>query len=366
MTALEAACRVVDAALGDTPDEMAMLAHAKVRGLMVGYDARWSGADWSLVSKEETIIQPIVNPATSRTSRTFRQGGKHDGHIAGFGKRLLLEHKTCSEDIADPNATYWSRLTIDSQLSTYMLQSWQAGERLDGVLYDVIRKPEIRPKKLTKDQVREIDHVGTYMGFVVPERYRALAKAGNLERETYALYELRVARACLDDPARYFQRRDISRLDQELLEHAYETWEIADEIRRARLSDRLPYRNSNACMNYGRPCAFLGLCSGHDTPDSDRWTREEQVHPELDGLEGDTRDILTNSRMKTFQTCRRQHHFKYELGLRRVDETEGEALYLGTVMHQALEAWWSHNHGDEHADATAVTGIASADACASS
>lgn len=35
---------------------------------------------------------------------------------------------------------------IGTQISGYLLANWLQGWKLTGVLYDVIRKPEIRPK----------------------------------------------------------------------------------------------------------------------------------------------------------------------------------------------------------------------------
>jgi hypothetical protein len=94
-------------------------------------------------------------------------------------------------------------------------------------------------------------------------------------------------------------------------------------------------------MNYGRPCQYLGICSGYDEATSANWQRREWVHPELeaDGT-SDGRDMLTNSRIRCFQTCRKSHYFKYELGITRVDEEESEVLFLGQVWHEALAVWF--------------------------
>jgi hypothetical protein len=326
------------------PDAAAVIA-AKVKGLMVGYDARWNGAEWALVGDAEHVVRlPIVNPETGRTSRTFDQAGKFDGIAAGYGKTVLLEHKSTSDDIADPDAPYWRRLAIDSQVSKYMLQSWQEGLKLDGCLYDVIRKPGIRPKRLTKADLAEISAKGTYCGFQVEYGEYELVLRGQGDETPY-LYFLRLSAETMAEPERYFQRRMVPRLDSEVAEYATELWQIADEIRMARINRR-HFRNSEACIAYGRPCEFLGICSGHDTPDSDKWTRATEVHGELPGI-GDGRDTLTNSRIKTFQTCRRKHELRYEIGLRRVNEDEAEALYLGTALHEALAAWWTaHNEGE--------------------
>jgi hypothetical protein len=340
--------RALDAlhdALPHAPTEADLVLHVKVRALMIGYDARWRGSEWEALSVEETVVLPVVNPETGRISRTWRQGGKFDGRIEGYGSRLLLEHKTTSDAIDDPDAVYWRRLDIDSQVSKYMLQAWQnEGDKLDGCLYDVIRKPGIRPKKLTKAEISEIES-GTYLGMPVEA-----IEAGAIDRETPDLYEIRLVREVTSDPSRYYQRRTIYRTDDEVVEYAQELWTIGKEIQRARLHD-LVFRNTGACFQFSRACPYLGLCSGHDEVASDRWERVANVHPELDGLDGDGRDVLTNSRIKTFQTCRRRHHYQYEVGIRRPDDEDAEALRLGSLMHLALEAWWK---GDSDDDRNAV------------
>ena len=115
----------------------------------------------------------------------------------------------------------------------------------------------------------------------------------------------------------------------------------------ARREDRWP-RNSGACMNYGRACKFLGICSGHDTPDSDKWQKKVCVHNELVGIEGDGREILTNSRIRTFQTCRRKHYFEYELGIERQEEEEKESLMFGSLWHDVLEQWFLASKGESN------------------
>lgn len=317
-TALDTSLNAIDDLAGGNPD--AGLAVATARGLMYGYDARWSDAQWTMLHDdqgrpaiEEEYHLPIVNPDSGKPSRTFTHAGKLDGRVGFRGKRFLMEHKTSSEDIADPNAPYWRRLEIDAQVSGYMLAQWQEGDKLDGTLYDVIRKPGIRPKQVTR--------------------------GGRLE--TPAEFEQRLAEDVAERPEWYYQRRTIYRMDAQILEYARELWETADEVRLARLHNR-HYRNSGACMQWGRPCEYLGICSGHDTPDSDRWAKRAGVHAELPVLSGasDGRGVLTNSRVGCFKTCRRKHYYRYELGIERAEREEVESLYFGTLIHHALAAWW--------------------------
>lgn len=48
--------------------------------------------------------------------------------------------------------------------------------------------------------------------------------------------------------------------------------------------------------------------------------------------------LITTSRMKKFNACRRLHHYTYELGYRAL--VDREAAEFGTIGHCGLEAWW--------------------------
>lgn len=54
--------------------------------------------------------------------------------------------------------------------------------------------------------------------------------------------------------------------------------------------------------------------------------------------------LITNSRLKAFQACRRLHWYKYVEGYRPVQKAA--ALDFGTVFHAGLEGWWcAHRDG---------------------
>jgi len=312
---------------------------AKVRGLMIGYDARWASSPCKMIGVEEVFHLPVVNPKTGKSSRTFTQSGKFDGVLEIGGRNYLLEHKTTSEDIADPDAPYWGILDIDSQVSSYALANWQMGRKLDGTIYDVIRKPGIRPKDISKAQQKLIVSHREYCGFEVPVEI-ALAVSQGQERECCKLYEIRLAAETLENPEKYYQRRIIPRLDDDLAEYAAEMWDVGQSLLHAR-QNNAHYRNSGACMNYNTPCTFLGVCRGYDSIDSDKWKRKELRHSELPvEFDDGGLNVLTNSRIKCFQTCRRKHLYQYEMGVERIDAEEREALALGTLMHHGLEAWF--------------------------
>lgn len=335
--ALQNALNAIDA--NQQPGDAGELIAAKVRGLMIGYDYRWSRSRYNMVGVEEVFHLPVVNPKTGAKSRTFTQAGKFDGIIEIDGRHYLLEHKTTSDDIADPDAPYWGILDIDSQVSAYALANWQMGRKLDGTVYDVIRKPGIRPKDIAKAQQKLIVSEREYCGFEVPASI-ALAVSQGQERECAKLYEMRLAAETLENPNKYFQRRIIPRLDADLVEYASEMWDVGQSILHARANNS-HYRNSGACMNYNTPCTFLGVCRGMDSIDSDKWKKRDSRHAELPReFKDEGLNVLSNSRIKCFQTCRRKHLYQYEMGIERVDAEEREALALGTLMHHGLEAWF--------------------------
>lgn len=316
-------------------DESQLLVAAKCRGLMVGYHNRWKDAGYRALFVEQTRQADLFNPDSQRKSRTFQVAGKLDVIAELNGRRVLIDHKTTSEDITDPNAAYWRQLAVEGQVNHYMLLDWLHGEKFDHAVWDVVRKPAIRPKKLTKAERASIVSTGKYFGYSVSGVNRNRLQTE--ESEDLELYQARLASDCIERTDWYFQRRPVPRLDSEILEYAKELWEHSQEILHVRQTNRHA-RNSGACLLYGSPCEYLGICSGHDTPESDKWKRTENVHEELEGTSG---DLLTNSRIRCFQTCRRRHFYRYEIGLRRQDDEEREALYFGRLWHVAQEAWWN-------------------------
>ena len=327
-TWLEAAFEAIAKA---TTDE---LVAAKCRALMVGYHQRWMNEPWQTESVEETFRMPLRNPKTGAKSKTYELAGKFDGTVTNTdsGNVYLLEHKTCSEDITDPGSPYWRRMPIDSQVSLYMLALWLLGRKVSGTLYDVVRKPSIRPRKVTIKEQKVLAAHGTYFDRPVSRECRLLAE------ENTELYETRLTADVLENPTKYFGRRTIQRMDNELMTYAGELWDVAKTMLDARKENR-NYRNDGACMNWGSACIYLDVCNSSDSIDADRWERVDQRHPELD-LDDNGLNVITNSRAKCFQTCRQKHYLQYELGARRVDAEEKEALYFGTVWHKAMDAWW--------------------------
>ncbi len=280
----------LQAALDAVPlagDDSQMLVAAKVRGLMRGYHERWKDAGYVPIKVEEYLEADLVNVDTGRHSRTWKIGGVLDV-VCKYGDRLvLLDGKTTSNGIEDPNAPYWRQLVVESQPTHYMLLQWLHKQKVDTAVWDCVKKPGIRPKQLTKAERANVMSGGKYCGFDVSMEDRTRMQTDG--QESLAMYEDRLANECtVEKPGYYFQRRGVPRLDSEIADYARQLWEIGQDMLATRNNGR-HYRNSGACIRFNSPCQFLGICSGHDSVDSDKWTRKEFVHNELPQLEGDGR-----------------------------------------------------------------------------
>lgn len=345
--ALQNALNAIDAAVPDSADDGQQIIASKCRALMCGYHERWKDTGYQAVHIEKPLSSDLMNPATGAKSRSFQMAGVLDVIARHNNQSVLVDHKTTSMDVS-PESSYWRQLAVEGQVNHYYALGWSNGVKFDSAIWDVVRKPTIRPKKLTKAERTAIVSSGVYFGVKVSDAERERLQTE--ESESCLLYELRLAFDCTTErPDYYFARRAVPRVDHEILEYAGELWQHGQDMLQSRRNDGLPVRNSGACMLYGSPCSYLGICSGHDTPDSDRWQRKQFVHNELSGFNGDGRDLLTNSRVRCWQTCRRKHFYQYELGIERQDEEEREALVFGHLFHLAQAAWWSFFLiGEEH------------------
>lgn len=339
------------------------LLRAKMRALLLAYHQRWAAQDIDVLEIEQVASADLYNPATSAKSRTFQMAGKKDILLLEAERFWLMDHKTCSEDIADAAAPYWKQLVVEGQHLHYALLEHLDGRRVEGAIWDVMRKPSISPRQISKGDLTTTSISGKYFGQQVSKL--DLEEAKDTGRENFTLYGYRLLwDATQIRPEWYFQRQRVARLDNELIEYASELWGHTQDMLIARRENRWP-RNSGACMNYGRPCTFLGICSGHDTPDSDKWQPKQWVHnelPILDNTEG--KGFLTNSRVRCFQTCRRKHYFQYELGIDRAEQEEVESLQFGTVWHEVLsvyfQQWMKGNTNDHSSNSAPATEVCDA------
>lgn len=261
-----------------------MVERETVARLLSGYFWRWSDPGPNVIVPAEVIATeqvfdlPVVNPETGKASTLWRVGGKIDKIVKlSDGRLAVMEHKTTGDSI-EPGSDYWTRLEIDSQISLYMYAARQMGFNVATVLYDVARKPGIRPRKITRKDYDEIAS-GTYCGeplTVSPSDIHT----GEVERP--AMYGARLTADIAARPDFYYSRREIPRLDVDLDGFAQELWDTAATIREARNHGR-HYRNSGACTGFGT-CEYLSHCLVGITRERPPAGFEaiNNIHPELE------------------------------------------------------------------------------------
>lgn len=219
------------------------LAAATLWGLLLGYVDRY-GADAAV----KILHQEVEFETPIDRSRTFKAAGKIDGlGTLADGRLCVIEHKTTSSSL-EPDSDYWLRLRADHQIIGYVAAARALGWDVGVVVYDVVRKPSIRPCKIGRG---EEAHVET------PEEFGARL-AGDVRLR----------------PEFYYARREVPVLEDDLVEFEALRLQVARMIldRRSeqrRMDAATPWRawprHVNGMLCPG--CEFAAFCLQNSIPD---------------------------------------------------------------------------------------------------
>lgn len=248
----------------------------KAEELVRGYHIRWKDEPFEVLVVEERFETALINPATGAASRTWRLAGKLDvvARDLRTGRIHLIEHKTSSEDIR-PGSAYWNRLRMDGQVSVYFDGAAALGFEVVSCLYDVLGKPALKPLKATPVDQRK---------YTQPTKKEPIPRLYANQRdhdETPEEYRARIIEDIAADPASFYQRCEVVRLESELEEARYDTWQTAQAIQASRIAKRAP-RNPDHCHRFGRLCPFFDVCTGAaNLEDESRFTKLNDPNPEL-------------------------------------------------------------------------------------
>ncbi len=229
---------------------------AKLEALMIGYHERWRG-------------EPLRTLAVETTFSLSRDGyileGKLDAVVECEGRRLLVEHKTSSEDIS-PGSEYWAHLTLDDQVSNYYAGGRAPGYEIEGCIYDVVKKPTLKPRMATPEDKRKYKANG------------ALYANQRTEDEPPTAYRDRIIEDIIEDPAKYYQRLEVVRLEAEELRARRDMLLVIQDMRGGSV-----YRNPGSCKRYGRYCSYHPICCGVADVNDSRYRKASAKHEELQG-----------------------------------------------------------------------------------
>lgn len=222
------------------------------------------------------------------------------GYIDGLGTRKdglsgIVESKTTSYDVS-PDSPYWSRLRFNMQVLQYVLEARLLGWDIRWVIYDVTRKPTIRPSTVNDldEKGRKIvtdvngDRVfvekGKHAGEPVQGSSKEKGWTLKTHIETPAEYCDRLWNDTKARPDFYFARREVAVTDQDVDLFSNQRLAIANLILAMRSGEE-DFPLSQGRTSCGRSqeawprnvsddtcqfCEFRSFCLNNSTPDTSK------------------------------------------------------------------------------------------------
>lgn len=268
---------VLEAATSQDEVDDLLVEATKVTLLAPAYADRYGLRFGRRERRELQFDLPLINPATGKSSRAFRRGGKIDGMVVvGHRRAVVVEDKL----VGSIQQAMIERLPLDHQVSEYvdalLSRGWDAE-----VYYRHTRLPGSNPVLVGKKEHRR--------------------------RETLEEYEERLAGDIADRPAHYFDEQRLLFTHDHLEDYRRGRWGISQQIIEARRQYRRRRRrqlgfwehtsdprdqeardyafpmNPSRCWEYGG-CEFIPLCTKRpgaedlyvEVPDNPELRREEE------------------------------------------------------------------------------------------
>jgi hypothetical protein len=308
---LVAALAEIKATATDETDEYEL---AKALALMVGYHERWGDEPMRVLGTEMEFEAPLLNPDSGRPSRTWLFAGKVDGVVQEIeefdGLAWLNELKTSTEDVS-PGSTYWERLLVDDQVSNYHIGAAALGLEVAGCIYDVAKRPALKPKQATPEESRNytkgkacklckprpapVKHCAVCAGSGFEEAPRLYANQ-RAEDETPGEYYQRILEDIAANPEGYLRRHKVVRLADEVIDARRDLWRTSREIRETELAGYAP-KNPSACTRFNSRCEYFPICSGTASASDPTLYRIRET--ELPELSTPTKEKSTNGTDQT-------------------------------------------------------------------
>lgn len=267
----------------ETLDELGV---ATLCGMLTGYYHYYGNLD-----ADSKMVPEFEFRYMLEGSRTFEVGGKMDALGYHCAILKIIESKTTGDSV-DAASDYWMRLRFNIQVYQYITAARHEGYDVSEVIYDVTRKPSIRPKEicdLATDGNKIVNDVHGVRQF---KRNGEPRESGDTARgfvvqshlETPDEYCARLTEDCKSRPEFYFARREVPILEDELLTFERQRITLSRiilecrqmEKREKKAEDAWPRNVSENTCGF---CQYAGFCLTNCSPPSTGFTVNH--NPEL-------------------------------------------------------------------------------------
>jgi len=195
-------------------------------GILPGYLEKWQ-EDFSDVTW--VALEQMFDTHVEVNGKTYRIRGKRDGVYRSKKSKQLWLFETKTKGRVDEDSIM-DRLTFDLQVMLYLWSMWKDfGEVPGGVVYNIIRKPQLKQKK-GESLSQFIDRIKT-------------------DTETR--------------PEFYYMRYQSAITESDLVKWETEFMAILSQLVRW-YEGEFHYKNSSACSMGGVNCQYLSVCSRND------------------------------------------------------------------------------------------------------
>lgn len=200
------------AIIGTTADDVN---YGMLYGMLKAYWNVYGERDQWAIEPEVEFMHKI------KGANSFRAAGKLDGVGNNGTNTVIVEHKTTSEAI-DSGSDYWMRLRFNMQMLQYVTAYHTEHGVIPEVVYDVAKKPAMRPSKvpvLDEKGDKVVNDANGNRCYLANGKPRQAASDGMMlmtRPENAEEFAVRVYDDIMSRPDFYFQRKNVTVLEDDI------------------------------------------------------------------------------------------------------------------------------------------------------
>lgn len=224
--------------------------------LLTGYAVMYGSDELRMHSvpiAERKVVLPVLDP-DGNPDPDLEYTVVFD--VVGYdseGRTVLIEHKTTASDLN--TAKFWSRFDTSLQLPLQVLAAIDCGREPSKLVLDAVRTPLLKRQRATPIERREF--------YVRDSKYGAAGdpKPGTrLRDETREEFAHRVREDLLNDPGKFFQRKEYYFDEYSLRMARLDLWAVGRQMLDTARRGGIAPRNPDGCERYASVCGFDAAC----------------------------------------------------------------------------------------------------------